>query len=354
MSRSQKFHSFITSHSAIAHIRCIYNNLGDIAVSNAINRLLSNVTLIDYSYRSRLKTVERLFNKKLFKYACLGSGTLIFAPTNVGWFLSLKDAVNRRIKLLFTFGTGVRDPDFFQDISDEGISQWCEYLNNFSLISVRGNLSCEILEKNGMKNVKVIGDPALLYSREHIKPKSHSKKIGINIAGDNISYAHDDEKTFETIVNFIKRLAEDKWEITLFPACEDDLVTSERIQRRLTHRNIRLHRRFLDVESFLNAVEEQDIFVGMKLHSVILAFCAYTPSFMLAYQPKCYDFIQTMQMGEFIMRNDSLNLDNLIERARFLYSNIEIIQERQYKSCQEFKRRLISFRNEVYNAMEKE
>lgn len=356
MNRLLKLHNFITSQSVIAHIRCIYDNLGDVAVSEAIKRLFSKITLIDYTYRSKLKTIERVFNKRLFNYACLGSGTLIFAPTNTGWFLSLKDAVHRKMRMLFTFGTGVRDPDFFKDISDEGISRWCEYLNKFSLISVRGNLSYEILKNKGMKNVKVIGDPALFYCRECIKPKSHTKKIGINIAGNNISYANGNDRTFETVMNFIKRLVEDKWEITLFPACKDDLLTSERIQRRLrlTNGNIRLHRRFLDVESFLNAVEAQDIFIGMKLHSVILAFCAYTPAFMLAYQPKCYDFIQTMQMDEFVMRNDKLNLDHLVGSVQYLYRNIETIQERQYISCQEFKQRLISFSDGIYKAMEKE
>jgi len=69
------------------------------------------------------------------------------------------------VRMLCTFGTGVRDPEFFKDASPDVIKDWILCLKKFELISVRGNLSCNILNNLGIDNIKIIGDPALIIAK---------------------------------------------------------------------------------------------------------------------------------------------------------------------------------------------
>jgi hypothetical protein len=330
------------------HIRCNFDNTGDIGVAQAINKIFQSFIIVDYSFNGKFKILENLIEKNLFKTACLGGGTLIFFPTNSVWFTALKYLIDQKANLLFTFGTGVRDPEFFKDISSLTITNWAECLKKLKLISVRGKLSYEILKNNGIDNVKITGDPALLYCKEDIALKRKNKTIGINISQHSSFYSDDKERPFAVLKNLTEILIKDKWNITLFPACEENLSLSYRLISELKCPDIKIHKKYWDVGSFLSSLEDQDIFIGVKLHPVIFAYCTYTPSLMIAYQPKCYDFMQTMEMEDFILRSDHLEVNLLRDKINNLYNNIEEIQRRQYKQCQKFKQRLLSFRDEVY------
>ena len=46
-----------------------------------------------------------------------------------------------------------------------------------------------------------------------------------------------------------------------------------------------------DASRMITALSECDVFVGMKLHSQILAICAGVPTLAIEYQPKTVDFM---------------------------------------------------------------
>lgn len=338
------------NNNSIAHIHCIYDNLGDIAVAEAAINIFNQFNLITYSSNSRLRGLEEITKKQLFANACLGGGTLIFSPLDTDWFLTLKHFMSNKIGVLFTYGTGVRDPGFFKDITSDTVSKWIEYLQKFSLVSVRGLLSRDILNSYGLKNVQIIGDPALLYCRDKIKSKNHNKKIGINISQNHQFYGAAKDRVLDTISGLIGYLLNDNWEITLFPSCKEDVALSNSLLKIFSNK-IKIHKNYNDIESFLSLQEEQDIFIGVKLHTVILAFCAYTPSLMIAYQPKCYDFMQTMEMNDFILRCDVINPEDILQKINFLYEHTEEIQKLQFIKCREFKQKQLDFRDQVYRVV---
>ena len=85
------------------------------------------------------------------------------------------------------------------------------------------------------------------------------------------------------------------WEITFLPVWEDDLPYIEEAARRI-NKQVKIFRKYRSVPDTLRFMESRDVFIGEKLHSVALACCAYTPSIMLEYQPKCRDFMTSLDL----------------------------------------------------------
>jgi len=319
--------------------------LGDISVAEAIKEIFTKFIILDYSFNSRINMLNRILKKRMFKYGCLGGGTLIFAPLDSEWSLSLGKLINNRVDLLFTLGTGVRPPDFFNDIDNFTVFKWIEYLKKFRVISVQGNLSRQILKEYGLEKVEVVGDPVLIYCRDKILSKKYIKSIGINISQNHQFYG-DKNKFLNTMKKFIKMLIDEKWQITFFPCCKEDVRPSLEICKEIK-KDLKIFKNYQNIYSFMERVEKQDIFIGIKLHSVVSAFCTYTPALMIAYQPKGFDFMETMSMSEFVFRSDKVEVGSLIERVNYLYNHIKEIQHRQYHTCQKFKQRLLKFRDQV-------
>src|SRR5205085_3462854 len=56
----------------------------------------------------------------------------------------------------------------------------------------------------------------------------------------------------------------------------------------------KIHHIYESGDEYLQRVREMTMFLGVKLHSVILAMCAGVPSVMIEYAPKCRDFMCSM------------------------------------------------------------
>lgn len=336
----------------IGLVRCIYDNLGDIALAEAMDRIFPEAMLIDYTYNSKIKYLEKILRKDVFSYGCLGSGTLIFSPLNTNWFMNMKELMQKNIRFLFSFGTGVRSPDFFNDVTGEDIKEWVSCLKEFNLLSVRGKMSYELLSKYGIKDAHIIGEPALFFSRASISPKVKRKKIGINISNDNKFYDASDKLIEERFIQILNVLVREGWGITLFPCSINDERLTLRVVAGLNNKNIKVFRRYLELKPYMQELERQDIFLGVRLHSVVLAFCTYTPSLMIAYQPKCYEFMETMDFPHYIVQSNELKTDFIIQKINELYENIELLQNKQYSECQIFKKRIISFKNKIIDTLQ--
>jgi polysaccharide pyruvyl transferase WcaK-like protein len=131
----------------------------------------------------------------------------------------------------------------------------------------------------------------------------------------------------------------------------EDHAVSLDILNGLDSERIRVFGNYSDRDGLLDEIAGQDLFVGVKLHTVIAACCVYTPAIMLGYQPKCLDFMRTMDMEAYHIRTDRLDLDHLIEMIRFMSGDLESIQKRQFESVQLFRGRLLEYRDRVLESI---
>ena len=68
-----------------------------------------------------------------------------------------------------------------------------------------------------------------------------------------------------------------------------------------------------DVQTLLARIARCHVFVGMKLHSVVLAAAAGVPGVMVEYHPKCRDFQASIGRERYTVRTDELQPDRLEE-----------------------------------------
>jgi polysaccharide pyruvyl transferase WcaK-like protein len=102
-----------------------------------------------------------------------------------------------------------------------------------------------------------------------------------------------------------------------------------------------IHYEYVDPNRFMARVSKMEAFVGLKLHSVILAMCAHVPSIMLEYRPKGLDFMASLGLEQFNVRTSDVEPSALFELLSELVGRgthwSEMIRQRldAYKRLQE-------------------
>ena len=326
-------------------------------VADAMQALFRELHVIDCSLNRRTRTFDRIVGlHRLFRYASLAGGTLIFGSASTGWLQGL-EFISQRAIPLFTFGTGVIDPDFINRLHQltpdvplldpSHLDCWLACLRRFQFVAVRGVESQRILHEHGFDNTEVIGDPALHFARPRILPKQRQKRIGINLSQYSYFWNNSQAQVTAACIELIRTLLNDQWTITLFSTIPEDRLLSEGICRNSHSDRIHLHTGMFDPHSWLDAVEDLDVFLGVKLHSVVTAFCTYTPAIMVGYQPKCLDFMRTIGMERLHIRSDLVSGPHLVDAVLSLYDNIDSVQREQFTAVQHFKMVLDGFRVRV-------
>jgi len=334
----------------VAHVRGKFENFGDILVADAIEALFPSLHLIDCGLSRKIRWLDSLVGlRRFYRYCCLGGGTVILAPD---WLPSLRFVCSRTIPL-FTFGTGVIDPEFVRALYGPGavdeacIEGWIGCLEKFRLVSVRGVESQRTIAAHGFRRAEVIGDPALYFARDTVIPKRGAQSIGINVSNYSHFWGHSQQETVRILTDLTSWLTREGWTVTLFPSMPEDYTLSLGIREALDSDRIKIFSNYSEREAFLDELAAQDLFVGVKLHTVIAACCVSTPAIMIGYQPKCLDFMRTMDLEAFHIRSDRLDLDHLIAMIRMMAGDLEAIQLRQFESTQSFRGRLLDFRDRV-------
>lgn len=187
------------------------------------------------------------------------------------------------------------------------IRNMCKYAQN---VSVRDPESAQLLKSIGVtKQVDVIGDPAFSLRDGQAKEKSSSpKKIGVTA----VPYYNADywpEGNEELYNNYITGMAKnlDKLaegndvEITFFATKfpQDANVTKDIQQLMSQSAKTSIMDENLLPSDILKVTEQQDIVIGTRLHSLILATCTETPIMAISYHHKVNDFMNLAQLDKF-------------------------------------------------------
>jgi polysaccharide pyruvyl transferase WcaK-like protein len=115
-----------------------------------------------------------------------------------------------------------------------------------------------------------------------------------------------------------------------------DVVCIKEIVKKI-HKRVSVFCDYTSVYKTLESLSKCDLFIGQKLHSVALAMCAYTPSIMLEYKPKCLDFMLLMDMENFNIRTDQLSVEKLLFLSKKMYMELEYFREKIQKKVHHYK-----------------
>lgn len=178
-------------------------------------------------------------------------------------------------------------------------------------MTVRGPLSQRLLAEQGIES-SIVGDPALLLLKKTIRSSPEQRLVGVN-TGTSLGMIHgaDEEKMLRVIRKTCAELQTRGWEIELYSIWPRDDAYSVFLARNLP-RTARVVRCYTNSSLFQQEVARCAVFLGMKLHSTVLALCSHVPSIMLEYRPKCRDFMASVGLERYCLRTDELDDHELV------------------------------------------
>lgn len=292
-----------------------YGNLGDEALYEILAELVKPCRLREYRiYYGRGKMLTA-WQERIFSGFIMGGGTLI---NSANYLTTIRHLLDGQFPL-FAFGSGVLDPAFCEEYLGylgygNHLEPWVEALGRFNLVGIRGPRSDKLLAAHGLTGHTVVGDPVLSFADDELQARARTGVIGVNYGttrDGKCLYGGSDEAVYEQMVSLCRELQKMGWELVLFPVYSQDVLASERLAAALPKKpGIWPHN--VDMRQFMAAVRDVDLFVGEKLHSVIGAIAAQVPSIMIAYQPKCYDFMESIEMESYTIRTDEIEIDAIL------------------------------------------
>jgi hypothetical protein len=314
------------------------NNLGDEVIYSSLRSIFKQYNFVHYD---GCRTQEYLLSYYPFiKKGLLAGGTLI---NQYEVWLTIANQYQNICPNLYVFGTGVANPSFWNSQKDwrNRMAQWKKILLKCKYIGVRGPISAELLDDAGIKNVEVVGDPVISLAVPEINEHYNSNSIGLNIGQSKGRVWGNETSILEQFIKLAKHVKKADLEVHWFVVCPEDLkITYKAAFGSETTGNI--HVIYENENEYINLVKNMSVFVGMKLHAVILATCAYVPSVMLEYRPKCFDYMKSIDHGEFNISTDKFNGDEVWhmvsilknrrkQYAERLFSNVKILQKHQLR-----------------------
>lgn len=324
-------------------------NLGDIALFEIISTLLSPAKLFPFMPTPWERRVIRILrsNRPFSKAICLGGGTLIGRNKYLN---VIREAIYHNVPV-FSFGTGVSDPLFWERDRgfDLSLQEWKEVLTNFCAISVRGELSAAILHDLGIPDVTVVGDPALGFARETMTYPDDNQILGVNCGHvlEGQFWGRTEDDTIELVSRELKILSSKGWRFKFFSVVPEDKPIHQQIANQIGNRFVENTRLYEDPHEFIVEAEKCAIFLGLKLHSVVLSYAAFTPAIMLAYQPKCEDFMHSVGRMDQCVRPDNITKGKIVDLVEHTYMRRDELRHDQFARCNDFKKRLKTFAKRV-------
>ena len=303
-------------------------NLGDELMYYADKKLFYRCNLLNTFGGRSLRLATQIY--PLFDVILLGGGTLIHGYTEpLKAFRSCMEVCPSA----FVFGTGVADPIFwtghphYKDL----LSEWVSTLRRCKFVGVRGPISAEILVNGGLKNVEVVGDPVLALADDANAGAHHPGTIGFNVGQSYGDVWGKEEEIFAQFTILARLARQAGWSVKWFVVWAEDLEVTRRVAE-ASGTAAQIHKIYADYDGFLNLVRPLGVFVGLKLHAVALATCAYVPSVMLEYRPKCRDYMRAIGQDEATIRTDRFVAEEVWEIATTFESRRQELSKRLYSS----------------------
>ncbi|GAA0439027.1 hypothetical protein GCM10008983_14910 [Lentibacillus halophilus] len=202
------------------------------------------------------------------------------------------------------------------------------------LVTVRDPKSKKLLESIGVKSaIHVIGDPAFQVRQPAASERSHD---GMQIGVTAVPYHHrsywpeEDMAKYEDYVTGMARnldtlLAENPDATVNFFATKypQDLQVAEAIRRRMDYSDhCTMQNVSMSHQEITRFAGEQDMVIGTRLHSLILALVSHTPVIAVSYHHKVQDFMDMVACDEYTIPIGQLHTDDA-----FFASSLRTMQQ---------------------------
>lgn len=334
------------------------SNIGDISVGIAAREAIQNIwqiasdAIVEVSWGALTDQLITHINSEADAFVIGGSGYLHCGAT--GRLSSLVQADIPKLERLtcpiVTFGVGLNRiiqgswirPQ--QCITTESL----ELLQRFSRVvtchSVRDELTKEILEMSGAKDVRVIGDPALHLNKAKSPLVSHRRESRLRI-GVNFSF-HGPNSQAMLLTNIKTYIAFLKWikfnfECELIYFAHSDAENF--IWKILTQMGVDIEFVGGSPAILLECYRTIDLHVCQMMHSAILAMSNGVPTLNLGYDMKNLYLFKLIGLDDRCRNIVQISLEELVESFQCLFDDREEINEMIVEKQSELESRVTTY-----------
>lgn len=179
------------------------------------------------------------------------------------------------------------------------------------------------------------------YGKPQMSPNHKYNKIYINLT----LYGVKDRKYFtQEITKFVCRIKKE-YEVCFFQTSKRDLeIAREVCEKAHLREECICYLSLMGYRKIENLLSECDIFIGMRMHSLIFALKGGCPVIAISYSPKAASMMQDMHLEEFLIDMDDLSEKVLLSKVAAVSKQKESILpqmyaelEKRYSLCNRYK-----------------
>ena len=310
-----------------------HGNIGDEALYYAFrDRLFQRALVLPFDDLSALTALARL---KATRGIVLGGGTLI----NVNPYLLALERLTRGDRSFAVFGTGVADLEYWAQhpqFERGNVARWVNILAKATYIGVRGPRSQRWLHEQGITTAEMIGDPALSLGEAGAKRPSRDggpPVLGINL-GSHDPVSGGQESTLQAAAKLASYARDKGFEVRFIALHYIDMEVAARLREQPGAEHLQMPSFHGDVAQTIAEINQCDYLVGQRLHATVLACTLGVATLSLSYQPKCMDFLESLNRADLAIDTANISGDLLIERFEWLQATHENLRGPIAEACE--------------------
>jgi len=291
-------------------------NLGDEVLLQSHQLLFKDFSVVPYRPESRFQIkTQAKFQSSGFKLGFLGGGTLI--NQSPAWLRRIQELQLRGLPM-FCMGAGVTTEQFRPAFERTSIPEWIQVLETMEFVGVRGPFSQQALADFGYA-APILGDPAIAFA-PFMSPLPASRKvIGFNFGISKKTLLLPNSDGFlPNVVKLIKALIEEGKEVILLPVCAEDVASNKAVLSIVNNGACTMRVCYESLDDYNSALLECGLFIGQKLHSTVLATILRIPSIMIEYQPKCRDYMASIEMEDYVVKTSVFEVNAILDKLQNL------------------------------------
>ncbi len=221
-------------------------------------------------------------------------------------------------------------------IRRKDIKNLCGY---FDYVGVRGFQSQKTLSEWNISS-EVIGDTALALE---VDKEMREQRIIINIGASGEVYGSH-EHMLKILKEVCKKLGKD-YDIWLVLLNKKDKKLAQYL-----HDYVDVTAYPREVQSAINLYAQSYMSIGERLHAGVFSAIASTPSVMLGYRPKCYDFAESINQEKNHIRLDKLSEKKLLKTIERIEKEYDKEQKMIASNISKYRKKL---ERKAYELMER-